>query len=362
MLLRPRHLIALVLTDALALTGVLWFFVFGYRHAVANLDISTYLKLWPLVPIFIFYEAHFGLYRGTWPRTRRALDSVQALKGQTSAITMTFLTLAVALVFTRNFYRYSRAVLTLSWLFLIPLLPALRQAVGKLVGIPYTPIDTSLPTTLNLEEVPDGLLLPVPRLVKACVGKLVALVAIIILFPLLVALAILVKCTSPGPVFYAARRKGLGDRDFNLYKFRTMRADADEVLEQVLSEHPDRAAEWQSHFKLQDDPRITRVGRFLRKTSLDELPQLVNILKGDMALVGPRPIVAEEVVKYGEYYKILVSVKPGLTGLWQVSGRSDVSYPKRVELDVYYITHWSLWLDAYILLKTPREILLGRGR
>jgi len=113
---------------------------------------------------------------------------------------------------------------------------------------------------------------------------------------------------------------------------------------------------------LQDDPRITRVGRFLRKTSLDELPQLVNILKGDMALVGPRPIVAEEVVKYGEYYKILVSVKPGLTGLWQVSGRSDVSYPKRVELDVYYITHWSLWLDAYILLKTPREILLGRGR
>ena len=171
----------------------------------------------------------------------------------------------------------------------------------------------------------------------------------------------LVKLSSPGPVFYAAKRLGYQGRTISVYKFRTMFSDADEQLERMLSESCEHAAQWSSRYKLDNDPRVTRLGRFLRKSSLDELPQLWNVLKGDMSLVGPRPIREAEVAKYGDNYALLKSVRPGMTGLWQVSGRSTLSYEERVALDIRYIKTRTVWLDISILLRTIPEVLSGKG-
>ena len=140
-----------------------------------------------------------------------------------------------------------------------------------------------------------------------------------------------------------------------------MRENADCELEKIFSENPELRTEWENKFKLQDDPRVTKVGRFLRKTSLDELPQFWNVLKGEMALIGPRPIIEKEIKYYGKDYKTFSSVKPGITGLWQVSGRSNVKYEERVALDVFYINNWSLWMDYYIFFATINAVILRRG-
>ena len=140
-----------------------------------------------------------------------------------------------------------------------------------------------------------------------------------------------------------------------------MHVDADARFERVLAESPAARREWESSFKLSRDPRVTPLGRFLRKTSLDELPQLFNVFSGEMALIGPRPIVSEEVEKYGSSYGMFSSVKPGITGLWQVMGRSDTDYARRVALDTYYVLNWSPWLDMWILLRTVFAVLLMRG-
>ncbi len=189
---------------------------------------------------------------------------------------------------------------------------------------------------------------------------LVALIGPLALVPgLLIALAIVID--SRGPVFFAHRRVGRARRTFRLWKFRSMVGDADALLERYLRQHPERASEWERTHKLKDDPRVTRVGRFLRKTSLDELPQLWNVLRGDMSMVGPRPIVAAEVAKYGPAFGLYSQVLPGLTGLWQVSGRNDTQYSRRVELDCHYIRNWSASRDLGILLKTAGVIARGRG-
>jgi lipopolysaccharide/colanic/teichoic acid biosynthesis glycosyltransferase len=188
-----------------------------------------------------------------------------------------------------------------------------------------------------------------------------AFCAIMALWPLFALLALAVKVSSPGPVFYRAGRLGVGGKPIRVLKFRTMYADADSRLEQMLAEDPDKAAEWRERFKLADDPRITPLGKFLRKTSMDELPQFWNVLTGEMAVVGPRPIVEKEIQYYGDKYEIMKRVKPGITGLWQVSGRSDTNYGRRVLLDTYYIMNWSPWLDYFIFLKTIKEVFLCRG-
>lgn len=137
--------------------------------------------------------------------------------------------------------------------------------------------------------------------------------------------------------------------------------DADEVLKEYLEKHPELREEWERDQKLRSDPRVTRIGRILRQTSLDELPQLWNVLRGEMSLVGPRPIVQDEVIKYGEKFALYIKVKPGMTGLWQVSGRNDTTYQERVNLDTYYIRNWSLWLDLYILARTAWVVLTRKG-
>ena len=175
--------------------------------------------------------------------------------------------------------------------------------------------------------------------------------------PMLLFIALAVKLDSRGPVIHRRRVMGVNGRQFDAYKFRTMYVNGDEILEV----HPDLKAELALNHKLKDDPRITRVGQILRKYSLDELPQLLNVLKRDMSLVGPRMISPAEMDKYNQWGINLLTVKPGITGLWQVSGRSDVSYEERVRLDMYYIRNWTIWLDAQLLLETFPAVWNGRG-
>jgi Undecaprenyl-phosphate galactose phosphotransferase WbaP len=174
-------------------------------------------------------------------------------------------------------------------------------------------------------------------------------------------LAILIKLDSPGPVFFRQIRIGRFGRKFTVYKFRTMVQNADHELRNYLDKFPELKAEWLATHKLKQDPRLTRLGAFLRKSSLDELPQLWNIIVGDMSLVGPRPIVDAEVKKYGKCFKFYIQVRPGLTGLWQISGRNDTTYERRVELDEYYVRNRSLKLDLQILLKTVGVVLKQDG-
>ena len=187
-------------------------------------------------------------------------------------------------------------------------------------------------------------------LVGACLGLLLA-------GPILAVCALLIWSEDGGPVLYRRRMLGLGGQPIEVLKLRSMRADADEWL----ARHPELLAEYRLKFKLVRDPRVTRVGRVLRKLSVDELPQLVNVLRGEMSLVGPRPIHTSELASYGDFGARRLSVKPGLTGLWQVSGRHSVDHPRRVMLDRRYIEQRSLMMDLLILLRTPLAVLLGRG-
>lgn len=180
--------------------------------------------------------------------------------------------------------------------------------------------------------------------------------------PVFLLLALLVKVSSPGPVFYVQRRVGRGYRHFGCIKFRTMRPDADRVLASVLAESAEMREEFERDFKLKDDPRITPIGRFLRRSSLDELPQFLNVLRGEMSVVGPRPIVDKEIERYGAYMDEVLAVRPGLTGLWQVSGRNNLSYAKRVRLDVAYARGRSFMLDFAIILRTFGVLLLPMDR
>jgi Undecaprenyl-phosphate galactose phosphotransferase WbaP len=183
----------------------------------------------------------------------------------------------------------------------------------------------------------------------------------VMVLPLIGLIALLVRLSSPGSIFYGQERIGRFGRRFKAWKFRTMLPDADAVLARYLDKHPELAAEWQANHKLRADPRVTWIGRWLRSTSLDELPQIWNVLVGEMSLVGPRPIVAAEIDKYAEHYEHYVQVLPGITGLWQVSGRNNTTYEERVALDVYYVQNWSLWLDIYILACTAKVVLLCEG-
>ncbi len=186
---------------------------------------------------------------------------------------------------------------------------------------------------------------------------LFAATVLVILSPLYLALAALIALTSPGPVFYCQERIGKGHKPFRCIKFRTMVNNADTLLSEMVSNCPQLRQEFESDYKLRQDPRITRIGKFLRLTSLDELPQFWNVLKGDMSVVGPRPLVPEEVPRYGRYMDRVLRVQPGITGLWQVSGRNDIPYQRRIQIDVYYSGHHNGLLDLFIIVKTVGVIL-----
>ena len=190
---------------------------------------------------------------------------------------------------------------------------------------------------------------------------LVAVVALLLLLPLLVFVALAVFADDPGPVLFRQRRVGRRGETFTCLKFRSMRTDAEGALDALLRTDPAARAEWEESRKLKRDPRITRLGAFLRKSSLDELPQLWNVLRGEMSLVGPRPIVEAEVARYGRHFRHYCDLRPGVTGLWQVSGRSDVDYRRRVVLDVAYARHHTAGLNLKLLFATVPAVLLRRG-
>ncbi len=189
-------------------------------------------------------------------------------------------------------------------------------------------------------------------LLKRIVDIIGSSIGLVSLAPIFLMIGILIKLFSKGPIFYKQTRLGKGGQLFGAWKFRSMVDNADVLLEKYLVKHPEYRTEWEKNHKLKNDPRVNFFGKILRKSSLDELPQLWNILIGEMSLVGPRPIVEKEIVKYGDAYKAYKLVKPGLTGLWQISGRSNLSYDERVKLDMEYIETQSIILDLKIIIKT----------
>ena len=199
------------------------------------------------------------------------------------------------------------------------------------------------------------------RVIKRCADVFLVLLSVPLTLLVLGIVAVMVTLSSPGPILYSHRRIRKNGAFFSMWKFRTMCVDSAEVLEEYLARNPKARTEWNETHKLRNDPRITPIGLFLRRYSLDELPQLWNVLAGQMSLVGPRPIVEGEIEKYGEVFDLYTKVRPGVTGLWQVSGRNNTSYQERIEYDEYYLKNWSVWLDVYILGRTIKAVLLAEG-
>jgi Undecaprenyl-phosphate galactose phosphotransferase WbaP len=210
-------------------------------------------------------------------------------------------------------------------------------------------------------EVRQNLSRPLARFMKRLSDIIIAGTALLLMAPFLLILYVAIRLFSPGPAFYGQGRLGCKNKPFTAWKFRTMAVDADGILLQALGKNPQLRAEWERDHKLRKDPRVTPIGRILRKTSLDELPQLWNILIGDMSVVGPRPIVTQEIAKYGDTFNDYCMVRPGLTGLWQVSGRNNTTYEERVRFDEYYVRNWSLWLDLFIIFRTIKTVAFGEG-
>lgn len=215
--------------------------------------------------------------------------------------------------------------------------------------------DTSKTAASNTHSVKPK---PIYDFVKRVFDIVWSLIGLIVLSPVFIILSILVKTTSEGPVFFAHKRVGKGGKTIKIYKFRSMVTNAEELIKQFT---PEQKAEYEKNFKLENDPRITKVGNFMRKTSLDELPQLINILKGDISIVGPRPVMDVETQIYGNYRNMLLSVKPGLTGFWAANGRSHTTYTRRRAMEIYYVKNRSVLLDLKIIFKTFISVFKREG-
>ena len=235
--------------------------------------------------------------------------------------------------------------------------------IPNLVGVPMGEIEVEsfFNEKLMLLRVTNNLARPFNRFLKTVFDYVLTLFGTIAIFPILLVIAIWIYKDSPGPVIFKHTRIGKDGKPFPCYKFRSMCVDAKEKLAELLANDEEARAEWERDFKLKNDPRITKSGAFLRKTSLDELPQIFNVLRGEMSLVGPRPIIQEELERYGEYAADYLMVKPGITGMWQVSGRNDIDYSERVMLDSWYVRNWSVWLDIMLLWRTVKVVALRKG-
>ena len=198
-------------------------------------------------------------------------------------------------------------------------------------------------------------------IIKRVIDIVLTVLMLLFAWPVFIILACLVKISSKGPVLYSQKRLGKSEKQFDSYKFRTMHENAEEKLQELLANDPAANREYRKFHKLANDPRVTRIGKFLRRYSLDELPQLINVIKGDMNLIGPRSYLPRELPAMGEYAKVVLKVKPGVTGWWQVMGRNATSFEQRLQLDEYYISNWSVWLDIYIVIKSVWVVLHGQG-
>ena len=235
--------------------------------------------------------------------------------------------------------------------------------IPNLVGVPTggVEVESLFDERLVLLRLKNNLARPLNRWLKTIFDYTLTIVGTILISPILLFIAVWIYKDSPGPVIFKHTRIGKNGKPFPCYKFRSMCVDAKEKLAELLANDPEARAEWEKNFKLKNDPRITKSGAFLRKTSLDELPQIFNVLKGEMSLVGPRPIIKDELARYGEYVGDYLMVKPGITGMWQVSGRSDTTYDERVQLDSWYVRNWSVWLDVMLLWRTGKSVLMRKG-
>jgi lipopolysaccharide/colanic/teichoic acid biosynthesis glycosyltransferase len=233
-----------------------------------------------------------------------------------------------------------------SQLISVKLLQALvKQGFSNLILLSQSPVSAAL----------DG------AFSKRLFDIVFSLSVLVIFAPVYFVLSFLIAISSPGPIFYVQKRVGKDFRTFNCIKFRTMVVNADEMLSEMITSCPIKRQEFEDNFKLKDDPRITWIGKFLRFTSLDEFPQFWNVLMGDMSVVGPRPLVPDELHKYGDRINTILTIRPGITGLWQVSGRNDIPYPKRVKIDVYYVNRHNRLLDLWIILKTIGVVIFPRN-
>ena len=237
------------------------------------------------------------------------------------------------------------------------------DVIPNLVAVPMSNVtaESFFDAKIMVLHIRNNLASPWNQMLKRLFDIVATICGGLLISPILLAIAFWVYHDSPGPVIFKHRRVGRNGKEFNCYKFRSMCVNSKEVLEHLLATDPEAKAEWDKEFKLKNDPRITKSGAFLRKTSLDELPQLWNVLKGEMSLVGPRPIVQAEVPRYGKYIKEYYSVLPGITGMWQTSGRSDIDYPERVQMDSWYVHNWSVWLDMVLLWRTVAVVLSHKG-
>lgn len=235
--------------------------------------------------------------------------------------------------------------------------------IPDLYGIPLLGIelDYFFNEQLMIIKLKNRLSNPFYRAVKRVFDIVVGTSLFILCIPLMLLIAMLIKIDSKGPVIYRHRRIGFKGREFNCLKFRTMVDGADQMLDKIINENPQMREEWEKYKKIPNDPRVTRFGRFLRKTSLDELPQLINVIKGEMSLVGPRPVLYEELKLFNEDSDYYLEVKPGITGLWQISGRSDIDFQKRVELEIWYVKNYSIWLDITVIIRTVKVVLTRVG-
>ena len=235
--------------------------------------------------------------------------------------------------------------------------------IPNLVGVPTggVEVETLFNEKLLILRLKNNLARPLNRLLKVIFDYTLTLIGGLLISPLLLFIAIWIYKDSPGPVIFKHIRIGKDGKDFPCYKFRTMCVDAKERLAELLKNNPAARKEWEHDFKLKNDPRITKSGAFLRKTSLDELPQIINVLRGEMSLVGPRPVIQEELARYHEFVGDYLMVRPGITGLWQVSGRSDTTYDERVQMDSWYVRNWSVWLDVMLLWRTVKAVVMRKG-
>ncbi|RMD53138.1 MAG: undecaprenyl-phosphate galactose phosphotransferase WbaP [Nitrospirae bacterium] len=215
---------------------------------------------------------------------------------------------------------------------------------------------------LFLIKIKNNMKNPLNIIIKRSYDMVLSILLLPIILPIILIISALIKIDSPGPIFFRQDRLGKDMKTFKVIKFRSMYLNADEILNEYLSKNIEAKREWELYKKLRGhDPRVTKIGRFLRKTSLDELPQIFNVLKGEMSLIGPRPFLLSEKIYLGDYCDDIVMVRPGITGLWQVSGRNELVFEDRIRLDLWYVKNWSLWLDTIIMLKTIKVVLSRKG-
>ncbi len=235
--------------------------------------------------------------------------------------------------------------------------------VPNLIAIPMSGIKAErfFNEKIMLLRLKNNLASPLNRWIKYSFDFICTLIGVVIISPVLFLIGVGIYFDSPGPVIFKHIRIGKNGKAFGCYKFRTMCMDADKKLTELLAHDTAAKVEWERDFKLKNDPRVTKIGKFLRRTSLDELPQIFNVLKGEMSLVGPRPVVQAELEKYGEYLDDYLMVRPGITGMWQVNGRSDTTYDERVHMDSWYVRNWSIWIDIMLLWRTVKSVIKCEG-